>query len=67
MSSTVLQAAETSKLSSCVAEIIEIFVSTPVNKMNCTTSPRQIVQVEFGLIGLKFTCTTTRASVAVHD
>jgi len=43
------QAAKASKSASRVAEIVEMMVSGPVKKTNCTTFPQQIVQVEFGL------------------
>jgi len=45
----VQQEAETSKLSLCVAKVDKMLVGRPVKKTNCTTSPQQIVQVEFGL------------------
>jgi len=42
------QAAKTSEMSSCVDRIVEMLVSGPVKKTNCTTGPQHIVQVEFG-------------------
>jgi len=38
----VQQAAETSKVSSCEAKIVEMLASRPVRKTNCTTSPQQV-------------------------
>jgi len=53
----VQQSAERSKVSSCIAKIVEMLVSRPVKKTNCTTSPQQIARVEFGLYVTRHTDT----------
>jgi len=61
------QVARTSKLSSCVAKIVDMSASRSIKKTNSTTCPQNIIQVEFGLEGateteyqlVKSTCHST--------